>query len=123
MFEAQKILIICLFKENICNNCNVDLIIPLKRNILYHSGNHLIMEETYRFSAVIQKEGKWYVSWCPELDIASQGETIEEAIENLKEAIELYLEDEDAQIPAAGQVFTTTIEVSSHAKTSHSISS
>lgn len=51
--------------------------------------------------------GVWYVSWCPELDIASQGETIEEAIENLKEAIELYLEDEDAQIPAAGQVFTT----------------
>ncbi|WP_269851798.1 type II toxin-antitoxin system HicB family antitoxin [Methanosarcina horonobensis] len=77
------------------------------------------MEETYRFSAVVQKEGKWYVSWCPELDIASQGETIEEAIENLKEALELYLEDEDAQIPAAGQVFTTTVEVSSHAKTSH----
>jgi predicted RNase H-like HicB family nuclease len=34
-------------------------------------------------------------------------ETIEEAIGDLKEAIELYLEDEDAQIPAAGQVFTT----------------
>ena len=81
------------------------------------------MEETYRFSAVVQKEGKWYVSWCPELDIASQGETIEKAIENLKEAIELYLEDEDAQIPAVGQVFTTTVEVSSHAKTSNPISS
>ncbi|WP_235283164.1 type II toxin-antitoxin system HicB family antitoxin [Methanosarcina sp. 2.H.A.1B.4] len=77
------------------------------------------MEETYRFSAVVHNEGKWYVSWCPELDVASQGETIEEAIENLKEAIELYLEDEDAQIPAARQVFTTTVEVSSHAKTSH----
>ncbi len=81
------------------------------------------MEETYRFSAVVQKEGKWYVSWCPDLDIASQGETIEEAIGNLKEAIELYLEDEDAQIPVAGQVFTTTVEVSSHVKTSHPISS
>jgi predicted RNase H-like HicB family nuclease len=81
------------------------------------------MEETYRFSAVIQKEGKWYFSRCPELDIASQGETIEEAIENLKEAIELYLEDEDAQIPAARQIFTTTIEVSSHTKTSHPVSS
>ncbi len=53
------------------------------------------MEEKHRFSAVIQKEEKWYVSWCPELDIASQGETIEEAIESLKEAIELYLEDEE----------------------------
>ncbi|AAM06790.1 type II toxin-antitoxin system HicB family antitoxin [Methanosarcina acetivorans] len=79
------------------------------------------MGETYRFSAVVQKEGKWYVSWCPELDIASQGETIEEAIENLKEAIELYLEDENSQIPAAGQFFTTTVEVSFHAKTSHSV--
>jgi predicted RNase H-like HicB family nuclease len=72
------------------------------------------MEETYRFSAFVQKEGKWYVSWCPELDIASQGETIEEAIENLKEALELYLEDEDAQIPAAGQVFTTRISLREH---------
>ncbi len=48
------------------------------------------MEETYRFSVVVQKEGKWYVSLCPEFDIASQGETIEEAIENLKEAIETF---------------------------------
>ncbi len=37
------------------------------------------MEETYRFLAVIQKEGKCYVSRCPELDITSQGETIEKA--------------------------------------------
>ena len=74
------------------------------------------MEETYRFLAVIQKEGKCYVSRCPELDITSQGETIEKAIENLKEAIELYLEDEDVQIPATGQVFTTTIEISSQIK-------
>lgn len=59
---------------------------------------------------MVQKEGKWYVFWCPELDIASQGETKEEAIENRKEAIELSLEDEDAQIPAAGQIFTTKVE-------------
>jgi predicted RNase H-like HicB family nuclease len=75
------------------------------------------MEETYRFLAVIQKEGKCYVSRCLELDITSQGETIEKAIENLKKATELYLEDEDVQIPIAVQVFTTTIEVSPHAKT------
>jgi predicted RNase H-like HicB family nuclease len=81
------------------------------------------MEEKYRFLAVVQKEGKWYVSLCPEIDVASQGETIEEAIENLKEAIELYLKDEDAQIPAAGQVFITTVEVSSHARTYHPVSS
>jgi len=49
-----------------------------------------------RLSAIINKEGDWYVSWCPELDIASQGKTVEEAVPNLKEAVELYLEDEDA---------------------------
>ncbi len=49
-----------------------------------------------RLSAIINKEGDWYVSWCPELDVASQGKTVEEAVSNLKEAVELYLEDEDA---------------------------
>ncbi|MBA3066797.1 type II toxin-antitoxin system HicB family antitoxin, partial [bacterium] len=38
------------------------------------------------------KEGKWYVALCPEVDIASQGETIEEASENLKEAVKLYFQ-------------------------------
>ncbi|MCD6171760.1 MAG: type II toxin-antitoxin system HicB family antitoxin [Thermoplasmata archaeon] len=51
-----------------------------------------------KLTAVIRKEGKFYVALCPELDIASQGENIEEALRNLKEAIELYLEDEDAKI-------------------------
>jgi len=39
----------------------------------------------------LSEEEDWYVSWCPELDIASQGKTVEEAILNLKEAVELYL--------------------------------
>jgi predicted RNase H-like HicB family nuclease len=42
------------------------------------------------FTAVIEKEGDGYVSLCPELDIASQGDTIEEAKNNLIEAIELF---------------------------------
>lgn len=75
------------------------------------------MEETCKFSAIIHEEGKWHVSWCPELDVASQGETVEEAIENLKEAVELYLEDEDVKAPAGGSILTTTIEVS-HSKAS-----
>jgi len=51
-----------------------------------------------QFSAVITREGKYYVAFCPELDIASQGESIEESLENLKEAVLLYLEDEDAEV-------------------------
>lgn len=51
------------------------------------------------FSAIVTKEDKWFVALCPELDIASQGKTQDKALKNLKEAIELYLEDEDARIP------------------------
>ena len=47
---------------------------------------------TYRFSALITKEADWYVARCPELDVTSQGEDIESAQANLREAIELYLE-------------------------------
>ncbi|MBI4282053.1 MAG: type II toxin-antitoxin system HicB family antitoxin [Chloroflexi bacterium] len=50
---------------------------------------------SYRFGAVITREGKFYVSDCPELGITSQGLSIEESLANLKEAIELYLKDED----------------------------
>jgi predicted RNase H-like HicB family nuclease len=48
-------------------------------------------------TAFVEREGDGYVSLCPELDIASQGDTVEEASANLKEAVELYLECADAQ--------------------------
>lgn len=48
---------------------------------------------TYKFTTIIQKEGKWFVSRCVELGVVSQGKTIEAAQENLQEAVELYLED------------------------------
>jgi len=44
------------------------------------------------FAATVWREGKWYVSQCLELDIASQGETEEEALANLREALELHFE-------------------------------
>ena len=44
------------------------------------------------FAATVWREGNWYVSQCLELDIASQGVTEEEALANLKEALELHLE-------------------------------
>ena len=42
------------------------------------------------FAASIWREGDWYVSQCLEVDVASQGETEEEALSNLKEALELH---------------------------------
>ncbi len=45
-----------------------------------------------QFTSIIQPDGDWYVSLCPELDIASHGKTVEEARRNLGEAIELFFE-------------------------------
>jgi predicted RNase H-like HicB family nuclease len=45
------------------------------------------------FAATVWREANWYVSQCLELDVASQGETEEEALANLREALELHLEE------------------------------
>ncbi len=50
------------------------------------------MNNFQNFTVIIEKENDGYVSLCPELDIASQGNTVEEAKYNLKEAVELFLE-------------------------------
>ena len=49
-----------------------------------------------KLTAVIEREGDGYVSLCPELDVASQGKTVEEARDNLREALELFLESASA---------------------------
>jgi len=67
------------------------------------------------FTAIIEKEDDMYVSICPELDIASQGKSVEEARENLKEAIELFLEEaspEEIKERLHSELFITQLEVS-----------
>jgi predicted RNase H-like HicB family nuclease len=54
-----------------------------------------------RFTAAITHESPWYVARCLEVEVASQGETVEDALANLKEALELYFEDVPA--PDAGE--------------------
>ena len=51
---------------------------------------------TRQWTAIIEREGDGYVALCPELDIASQGTTVAEARENLKEALELFFETASA---------------------------
>jgi predicted RNase H-like HicB family nuclease len=58
----------------------------LGRSSAYSSG--------VRLTAVITHESPWYVAWCLEVEVASQGESVEEALANLQEALELYFEDE-----------------------------
>lgn len=53
------------------------------------------MRKTKQFTAIIEREKNGYVSLCPELYIASQGNTIEEARSNLVEALELFFETDD----------------------------
>ena len=60
------------------------------------------------FTAIIHKEDDWYVAECPEVGTVSQGETIEEAVINLKEATELYLEE--FPLPETGRPLLTTFE-------------
>lgn len=67
-----------------------------------------------KFTAIIEREADGYVSLCPELDIASQGDTVEEAKTNLTEAIELFLEAADeTEIKSRlrTEIFITQLEV------------
>jgi len=68
----------------------------------------------HKLTAIIEREGDGYVSLCPELDIASQGDTIEQARDNLKEALELFFETastEEIKQRLHGDVFVTQVEV------------
>ena len=65
------------------------------------------------YTAIIHREEKLYVAECPETGTASQGYTIEEAISNLKEATELYLEE--FPIKSVEHPILTTFEIPVHA--------
>lgn len=67
-----------------------------------------------KLTAIIEREGDGYVSLCPELDIASQGDTIEQARDNLREALELFFESastEEIKHRLHNDVFITQVEV------------
>jgi predicted RNase H-like HicB family nuclease len=61
------------------------------------------------FTAVIHQEGALYVASCPEAGTTSQGETMEEALKNLQEATELYLEE--FPVNDTGRSVVTTFDV------------
>jgi predicted RNase H-like HicB family nuclease len=69
--------------------------------------------KTMHLTALLEREGDGYVSLCPELDVASQGNSVEDALVNLKEAVTLFLEcapDEEVQRRYHGDVFVTHFE-------------
>ena len=72
------------------------------------------MKTSKKLTGIIWREGDGYVALCPELDIASQGNTIEDARRNLQEALELFFEEADTsevQERYREEVFVTGMEV------------
>ena len=68
----------------------------------------------FRGTVIIEKEENWYVATCLENNVASQGKTVDEATENLKEAITLYYEDvkiEETSMMKKNQIYITSLEM------------
>ena len=66
------------------------------------------------YTAVVEKEGNGYVALCPDLDVVSQGKTVEEARANLQEAVELFLEcasPQEIEERLHSEVYITAFEV------------
>lgn len=65
----------------------------------------------FKVTVMVQKDDNWYVAKCLENSVASQGKSIEEAINNLKEALELYYEESAPDMDSLKQTFVTMLEV------------
>jgi predicted RNase H-like HicB family nuclease len=82
------------------------------QNIAIHKESKV--EKVQQFTAIIEREENQYVALCPELDIASQGDSVEEARKNLQEALELFFETaspKEIQERLHSEVFVTRLEV------------
>jgi predicted RNase H-like HicB family nuclease len=69
---------------------------------------------TKKLTAIIEREGDGFVSLCPELDIASQGDTVDEARKNLQEALELFFETaspDEIKERLHEEIYVTQVEV------------
>jgi len=78
----------------------------------YSVSKEILMK--YQLAAIIERENNGYVALCPELDIASQGDSIEQARDNLREALELFFETaspEEIKNRLHQEVFITQVEV------------
>ena len=67
-----------------------------------------------KLTAIIEREGDGYVTLCPEVDVASQGDTIDEAKNNLREALELFFETaspEEIRERLHDEVYVTQVEL------------
>ena len=68
-----------------------------------------------RFTATVRREDDWFVAQALEIDVASQGRTIEESLKNLVEAITLFLDESEPVVISSEPMFVTTIDVPTRA--------
>jgi predicted RNase H-like HicB family nuclease len=68
-----------------------------------------VADRTIKLTAAVTRDGDWYVARCLEAEVASQGRTIEEALANLGEALELYFEDQP--VPEPSEPIVAPVEV------------
>lgn len=69
---------------------------------------------TRQLTAIIERDGDAYVALCPQVDVASQGDTVDEARNNLREALELFFETaspEEIRTRLNSEVYVTQVEV------------
>ena len=67
-----------------------------------------------RLTAIVEREGEGYVALCPEVDVASQGDTVAEARDNLAEALTLFFEtasSEEVDRRLRGEIYVTHVDV------------
>jgi predicted RNase H-like HicB family nuclease len=70
------------------------------------------MSDSRTLTAAVHQEEDWYVAQCLEVDVASQGRTVEEALANLREAVALYLDEiDDPERHIAGTPLVTSFQV------------
>lgn len=70
------------------------------------------MTHPVRFTAAVTRDGRWYVARCLEVEVTSQGESLEQALDNLREALELYFEDAPVDpLPEPPIVAPVTVEL------------
>jgi len=72
------------------------------------------MKQIQQLTCIIEREGDSYVSLCPQIDIASQGDSVEQARNNLIEAIEMFFETaspNELQAKMYSEIYVTQIEV------------
>jgi predicted RNase H-like HicB family nuclease len=113
-----KISFVCYQRDLLVNYCGlvgaIDYDLDIASLVCSQFGIQRRFLVTRSMTMIIEREGDGFVSICPDVDVASQGNTIEEARENLKEALELFFETaspEEIEERMHSEIYISRVEV------------